>query len=329
MTDTAQEERRVAPANPPPPSKGVLRRRRRAQSGPDQNALIGHHKLTPYLLALPAVLMVLVLLAFPAMYASWGSLFDTDSIGGEPFFVGLQHYIDLFTDPDFLRSMNRTAVFVTGCLVVGMSLATTFAFALNKALGGLRFLRGLTILPYVVSGVAAAVMFRLLFNEDFGWVSRFLALFGIEDVGWFINPTLAMFVVVVAQVWTDLPLAILLILGGLQTVDPTLLDAADVDGASGWTRAWKISLPLVAPQLVLATIWFSYSTLTALGVVLALTGGGPLGATRTLPVILYETAFRNFETYPALAIVVVVLALNALLTMSYFLLGRRFGIGDS
>ena len=220
-------------------------------------------------------------------------------------------------------------MFVVGCLVVGMSLATVFAFALNKALGGLRFLRGLTILPYVVSGVAAAVMFRMLFNEDFGWVSRFLGLFGIHDIGWFINPTLAMFVVIVAQVWTDLPLAILLILGGLQTVDPTLLDAADVDGATGWTRAWKISLPLVAPQLVLATIWFSYSTLTALGVVLALTGGGPLGATRTLPVILYETAFRNFETYPALAIVVVVLVINALLTLTYFMLGRRFDIGDS
>jgi multiple sugar transport system permease protein len=314
MTDTAQEERAPAAADTPPPSKGMLRRRRRAQSGPDQNALIGHHKLTPYLLALPAVLMVLVLLAFPAMYASWGSLFDTETIGGEPQFVGLQHYIDLFTDPDFLWSINRTTVFVVGCLVVGMSLATVFAFALNKALGGLRFLRGLTILPYVVSGVAAAVMFRLLFNEDFGWV---------------INPTLAMFVVIVAQVWTDLPLAILLILGGLQTVDPTLLDAADVDGATGWTRAWKISLPLVAPQLVLATIWFSYSTLTALGVVLALTGGGPLGATRTLPVILYETAFRNFETYPALAIVVVVLVINALLTLTYFMLGRRFDIGDS
>jgi multiple sugar transport system permease protein len=138
-----------------------------------------------------------------------------------------------------------------------------------------------------------------------------------------------MFVVIVAQVWTDLPLAVLLILGGLQTVDPTLLDAADVDGASGWTRAWRISLPLVTPQLVLATIWFSYSTLTALGVVLAMTGGGPLGATRTLPIILYETAFRNFETYPAMAIVVVVLALNALLTLSYFLIGRRFDFGES
>lgn len=327
MTDTAQETRGVL--SPREPSRRRWSFRRKAPSGPDQNALIGHRWYTPYLLSGPAVIMVLVLLAFPAMYASWGSLFATDRIGGEPYFVGLQHYIDLFTDRDFLWSMNRTAVFVIGCLVVGMSLATVFAFALNKAIGGLRFLRGLTILPYVVSGVAAAVMFRLLFNNDFGWVSRFLGLFGIEDVQWFINPTLAMFVVIIAQVWTDLPLAILLILGGLQTVDPTLLDAADVDGASGWTRALRISLPLVTPQLVLATIWFSYSTLTALGVVLALTGGGPLGATRTLPVILYETAFRNFDTYPALAIVVVVLVLNALLTLFYFMMGRRFDLGDS
>ena len=329
MTDTAQEDRAVTPHDPERPPRRTLSRRRRARSGPDQNALIGHRWYTPYLLALPAVIMVLVLLAFPTMYATWGSLFDTERIGGEPYFVGLQHYIDLFTDPDFLWSINRTIVFVGGCLIVGMSLATVFAFALNKAIGGLRFLRGLTILPYVVSGVAAAVMFRLLFNEDFGWVSRFLGLFGIENIGWFINPTLAMFVVIVAQVWTDLPLAVLLILGGLQTVDPTLLDAADVDGATGWTRAWRISLPLVSPQLVLATIWFSYSTLTALGVVLALTGGGPLGATRTLPVILYETAFRNYQTYPALAIVVVVLVLNAILTLLYFMLGRRFDIGDA
>lgn len=329
MTDTAKGKAGGLVDEPDSkPSRRSARRRRDARSSVDRTALIGQHKFTPYVLSLPAVLMVLVLLAFPALYASWGSLFATDTIGGQPYFVGIQHYIDLFTDPDFLRSANRTLVFVGGCLIIGMSLAIVFAFALNKAIGGLRILRGLTILPYVVSGVAAAVMFRLLFNDDFGWVSRFLGLFGIENVGWFVDPTTAMFVVIIAQVWTDLPLAVLLILGGLQTVDPALLDAADVDGASGWSRAWRISLPLVAPQLVLATIWFSYSTLTALGVVLALTGGGPLGATRTLPVTLYETAFRNFDTYPALAIVVIVLGLNALLTLLYFILGRRFDIGD-
>jgi len=315
-----------------PAPRGWRRRRqpqkKRRKQGPDQNSLIGHHWTTPYLLSTPSVVMVLTLLAFPVVYSLWGSFFDTEFIGGEPEFVGLAHYVDLFSDPDFLWSLNRTVVFVTGCLVLGISLAIFFAFALNKAMGGLRFLRGLTILPYVVSGVAAAVMFRLLFNQDFGWVNRVLGLVGIDGPGWFVSPTLAMIAVVVAQVWTDLPLAVLLILGGLQTVDTDLLDAADVDGATGWARAWRISIPLVTPQIVLATVWFSYSTLTALGVVLAMTGGGPLNATEVVSVALYESAFQNFEIHKALAIVVVVLLLNTLLTLTYVGLGRRYDIGN-
>lgn len=304
------------------------RRRRPSKPSEDKTSLIGQHWITPYLLSAPAVIMVCALLAFPVLYAVWGSLFTTDRIGGTPEFAGVANYVDLFTDRNFLGAINRTAVFVGGCLVLGMGLSLGFAFALNRALGGLRFLRGITIIPYVVSGVAAAVMFRLLFNEDFGWVNRTIEFFGIPGPSWFATPSLAMVAVIVAQVWTDLPLATLLILGGLQTVDPALLDAADVDGATGWKRAWLISIPLVTPQIVLATVWFSYSTLTSLGVVLALTGGGPLNATRTLPIALYEAAFRDFQTNTALAIVIVVLVLNALLTLAYVGVARRYDIGD-
>lgn len=324
MTESVEPATTKTPKQRRPRSGGEGRSQRR----PDRNSLIGHHWLTPYLLSGPAVAMVLVLLAFPVLYAMWGSLFVSETIGGEPEFAGLQHYVDLFSDPEFLRTVNRTVIFVGGCLILGISLSIAFAFALNKALGGLRFLRGLTILPYVVSGVAAAVMFRLLFNQDFGWVNRVLGLFGIDGPGWFVSPVLAMIAVIVAQVWTDLPLAVLLILGGLQTVNPDLLDAASVDGATGWSRAWKITIPLVTPQIVLATVWFSYSTLTALGVVLAMTGGGPINATQTMSVTLYETAFQNFEIYKALAIVVIFLFMNALLTLAYVGVGRRYDIGD-
>lgn len=270
--------------------------------------------------------MVSGLLAFPVLYAVWGSLFNVERLGGEPAFVGLQNYVELFGDPDFRGAITRTIIFVSGCLVLGISLALIFAFALNKAIGGLRFLRGLTIVPYIVSGVAAAVMFRLLFNEEFGWVNRTLGFFGIDGPTWLADPVFAMVAVIIAQVWTDLPLAILLILGGLQTVDPSLLDAADVDGATGWRRAWTISIPLVTPQLALATIWFSYATLTSLGVVLAMTGGGPLDATTTLPVSLYDTAFQDFDTHGALAIVLVILAINAVLTLMYVGFARRHDI---
>jgi ABC-type sugar transport system permease subunit len=295
---------------------------------PDRSSLIGHGSATPYVLSAPSIVMVTALLAFPVLYAVWGSLFDTEFIGGPQRFVGLQQYIDLFGDPDFLWSISRTIIFVAGVLVLGMALGLVFGFALNRAAGRLRFLRGVTIVPYLVSGIATAVIFRLILNQDFGQVNRFLELFGIPAVAWFSDPNLAMLASILAQVWADLPLAVLLILGGLQTINPELLDAAEVDGATGWHRAWRISIPLITPQLALSTILLSYQALTSLGVIVALTGGGPVNATRTLPIALYETAFLDLETNAALAIVVIILLFNALLTLGYVGVSRRYGLDE-
>lgn len=299
------------------------RRAGRRAAQPDRSSLIGYSRVTPYVLSLPSIIMISALLAFPVLYAVWGSLFDTDMIGGPQRFVGLRQYIDLFQDPGFLWSISRTFIFIAGVLVVGMALGLIFGFALNKAAGKLRFLRGVTIVPYLVSGIATAVIFRMILNQDFGQVNRFLGFFGVSGLSWFSDPNLAMVASILAQVWADLPLAVLLIFGGLQTIDPQLMDAAEVDGATGWERAWKISIPLIAPQLALATILLSYQALTSLGVIVALTGGGPVDATRTMPIALYETAFIDLRTNEALAIVVVILLFNALLTLAYLGFSRR------
>jgi ABC-type sugar transport system permease subunit len=270
--------------------------------------------------------MVTALLLFPVVYALWGSLQEAEFIGGPQHFVGLGQYMDLFQDPDFLWSISRTLIFVTGVLAIGIPLGLVFAFALSRATGRLRFMRGLTIVPYLISGIATAVIFRLILNRDFGEVNQVLGWFGIEDLAWFSNPTLAMLASMVAQVWSDLPLVVLLLLGGLMTIDADLLDAADVDGATGWKRAWRVSIPLIIPQLALATILLSYQALTSLGVIIALTGGGPVDATRTLPIALYEAAFIELETNKALAIVIVVLGFNAVLTLGYWGLSRRYDL---
>ncbi|MGH9247907.1 MAG: carbohydrate ABC transporter permease [Acidimicrobiales bacterium] len=301
---------------------------KRAAAEPDRTSLVGHSRATPYLLSAPSIIMVSALLAFPVVYAAWGSLFESDFIGGPQRFVGLQQYVDLFQDPDFLWSISRTFVFVGGVLVLGMTLGLVFGFALNRAAGKLRFLRGVTIVPYLVSGIATAVIFRLILNQDFGQVNRLLEFFGISAPAWFSNPNLAMLASILAQVWADLPLAVLLILGGLQMIDPQLMDAAQVDGANGWKRAWKISIPMITPQLSLATILLSYQALTSLGVIVALTGGGPVNATRTLPIALYESAFVDLETNEALAIVIIILLFNALLTLGYVGLSRRYDVDD-
>lgn len=299
-------------------------RKRGREPGHDNSALLGHGKATPYLFSLPSILLVAAVLGFPVLYGVWQSLYRAPSLGARREFVGLENYTDMFQAGAFWHSLNRTAVFVFGSLVVGTVLGLFFAFALFRVVGRLRFLRAVTVAPYIISNVAAAVMFRILFNGQFGMLNQVIEFFGFDGPSWLANPTLAMVVVIFTQVWTDLPLTILVLLGGLMTIDKSYLDAAMVDGASGWTRARYLTIPLLAPQLLISTVWLSYSTLTGLGVVLALTGGGPLKATQTLAMEMYTVAFRSLEFNRALAIATFILVLNALLTLVYVGIGRRY-----
>ena len=299
-------------------------RRRRSDLRQDNSYVIGQNKAVPYLFSLPSILLVSAVLGFPVLYGVWQSLYRRESLGAPAEWVGLQNYAEMFSAPAFWHAMNRTAVFTVGCLVVGTVLGLFFSFALYRVVAKLRFLRAVTIAPYLVSNVAAAVMFRILFNSQFGSLNRVIEALGLDGPSWFADPVLAMLVVILAQVWTDLPLTILLLLGGLMTIDKSYLDAALVDGATGWHRARRVTIPLLAPQVLISTVWLSYSTLTGLGVVLAMTGGGPLKATQTLAMEMYTVAFRNLEFNQALAIATFILVLNAVLTMAYVLIGRRY-----
>jgi len=303
------------------------RAKRRRGGGPDSGS-IQHGRVTPYLFSAPAVFAVAAILAFPVLYGVVQSLFRAKSIGLPTSFVGIDNYAEMFGDPEFWASLRISVVFVLGCLIVSTVVGVTFAFALHRALGAARFLRAVTIAPYIVSSVAAAVMFRILFNGDFGLLNRILEFFGFGGLPWLTNEHLAMLVVIFCQVWTDVPLTILLVLAGLQSIDQSYMDAALVDGATGWKRSWYVSLPLVAPQIAISIVWESYSTLTGLGVVLALTGGGPLKATYTLPMNMYATAFTSLEMNQALAIGTFILVLNAVLTVMFIQVSRRFGTED-
>jgi ABC-type sugar transport system permease subunit len=310
---TATAERTTSPGTEPG---------RRESTG----ATIGQSKLVPYLFSFPAILAVSAMLAFPVLYGIWQSLYRAPELGLDEEYVGTQNYLDMFRDPDFWHALSRTAIFVGGCLIVGTALGLFFAFALFRATGRFRFMRAATLAPYLISNVAAAVMFRLLFNSDLGLINTFLALFGVDGPSWLSDTTWAMAVVIFTQVWTDIPLTILLLLGGLMTIDRSYLDAALVDGANGWQRARHLTIPLLAPQIVISTVWLSYSTLTGLGVVLALTGGGPLGSTTTMAMEMYNVAFRSLRFNQALALATFILVLNALLTLLYVTVARRYEI---
>jgi ABC-type sugar transport system permease subunit len=279
-----------------------------------------------YLSSAPAMIIVAAFLAFPVFFAAWQSLFAISPLTDEEPFVGLGNYIGVLGKPQFWSALGRTGIFVLGVIVLGLTLSVIFGFALNRIVSGLRFIRGLAILPYIVSSVAAALMFRTLFNGDFGFPNQVLEFMGFEGLPWLSNRVYAMIVVIIAQVWTDLPLALLFVLGGLQTIDKQLTEAAKVDGATGWRSALYISLPLIAPQLTLATVWLSFKAVTSLGTVLALTGGGPGDATQLLTLEMVRLGFDEFDTGTAMAMVIMIFLLNAGLTLFYLRLQRKFGM---
>ena len=314
---------------------GLLKRGRRKLTAEDGGVLptapknsapglIGQSRIVPYMFSFPAVLAVSAILAYPVLAGVYQSLFRPEELGLEEEWVGFENYVDLFNDEEFWRSLYRTAIFVGGSLLVSLSLGLFFAFALYRATGGLRWMRAATLAPYLISNVAAAVMFRLMFNTDLGIINSFLAWFGIDGPAWLSTKGWSMIVVIMTQTWTDLPLTILLLLGGLMTIDRSYLDAALVDGASSWNRACYVTIPLLAPQIVISIVWISYSTLTGLGVVLALTGGGPEGSTTTLAMEMYNTAFRALRFNEGLALATFILVLNAVLTLAYVGASRRY-----
>lgn len=285
------------------------------------------HAGIAYLSSAPAMIIVAVFLAFPVLFAAWQSMFAVSPLNRlEQPFVGLDNYLRVFGEQQFWSALGRTGIFVLGVIVLGLTLAVIFGFALNRIVSGLRFIRGLAILPYIVSSVAAALMFRTMFNADFGFPNQVLEFMGFAGIPWLASGFWAMIVVIIAQVWTDLPLALLFVLGGLQTIDKQLTEAALVDGATGWKSALFISLPLIAPQLTLATVWLSFKAVTSLGTVLALTGGGPRDATQLLTLEMVRLGFDEYDTGTAMAMVIIILVLNAGLTLFYLGLQRKFGM---
>jgi multiple sugar transport system permease protein len=302
--------------------------RLRDRRPPAKLAPLGQRARTGAALLAPAMILVTAVLVFPVLFGMYESLFESQ-FGRKGDFVGIENYRVLFSDAEFWSSTFRSLIFVIGCVLGGTVLALWFAATLYRLSGGLRFLRGLALVPWLLSSIGAAVLFRMLFNTDYGLPNQVLSWFGIDGPSWLGQPVLAMLVVILAQIWGDLPLSMLVILGGFLTLDLNQMDAALVDGASGWNRFRFVALPHLVPQIALSAVLLSYHALTSLGILLGLTGGGPGTATQTLSVMLYDIAFRQLDYGASLALMVVILVFNGLLTTVYLVMSRRYGAIDA
>ena len=231
-------------------------------------------RLVPYLLVIPGLVLVLGVLGYAVAGGFVLSLNETDMFLNKTF-VGLKNYIAIVQNPRFQNSLWRTLAFVVLSIGLGITLSMVFALTLHHVGFGRRFFRGLSLVPYFVSGIAAAVMFRFIFTTSGGFVNYILTGIGLPAPSWLGDPTLAFTVSILANAWFMVPFATLILLGGLQTVDKDIYEAAKLDGSSGLHTFRRITLPLIKPMMGVSLIWISYISFSTFDIILALTGGRP------------------------------------------------------
>lgn len=273
----------------------------------------------PYRYILPAVVLVGAVFAYPIARGVWTSLHrDVAAVTGTPY-VGLENYAELLDSDAFWNALSRSGIFVAGTLTLGMILSLTFALVLHSTPWSplRRGLRALSLAPWLISGVAVATMFRFLFNSDVGMVRFVSAVPFLDAPTWLGDPNRAVIVVVLANTWYIVPFATLLLLAGLQTIDPDLYGAASIDGASSWQAFRFVTIPSLAPYIALSLVYFSFASWNTFDLVLTMTAGGPARATEVLALYMYRLAFTSLDFSTASAVMVVLLILNILFSVLY------------
>jgi ABC-type sugar transport system permease subunit len=284
---------------------------------------IGQRRLTAIFLVSPAIISVLLVMGYGIFMAGYTSLHKVDYMLGSKEFVGLSIYLNLFRDPRFLNSLSRSLILTVGTVSLGILISLGSSVLLNKVRVMNKFLNTLSLFPWLVSAVAVAVMFRFIFVGNSGLANILLEKLGLPPVWWFTNPTLTMIILIIAICWYNTPLAILVLLGGLKTIDNELYDSASLDGASTFQMFRMITVPLIKPMIKVSLIWLTFASFNQFSVVLPATGGGPGNSTEVLALVMYRYAFNSLDYSSAYAVTIILMLINIIASILYSFVFRE------
>lgn len=230
-------------------------------------------------------------------------------------FVGMQNYLRMFHDKEFWMVLKNTLIYTIGTVPLNMTLSLLVAQALNRKIIGKKFLRTAFFAPVIISPVAAAVIWRWIYDPNFGLINYGLDLVGIKGPNWINEPGSAMIALIIMGVWKTFGVNMVLYSAGLQGIPDSYYEAAEIDGAGYWSKFWKITLPLLSPTTFFIMVMSIIGSFQVFDIVYVLTAGGPLGSTKVLVFYLYEYAFKFFEMGYASAVAYVLFIILIVLTM--------------
>jgi ABC-type sugar transport system permease subunit len=272
---------------------------------------------------LPALAVVLLIAIFPLAWTVWESLHLHDlrmPWRGRPF-IGLANYAEALADARFWGAIGHTAFFTAASVALELGVGLLLALALNRAFRGRGLVRMAVLLPWAIPAVVTALLWGFMFDSQAGIVNSLAASLGAMDadrpVVWFNSPVLAWVPVILADVWKMTPFVTLLLLAGLQNIDPSLYEAARMDGAGPWQQFVHVTLPQLRPALLVTLIFRTLDGFRVFDLIYVLTGGGPGTATEPISLLTFTALLNNLRFGYGSALSVIIFLVTFLLALFY------------
>jgi multiple sugar transport system permease protein len=292
---------------------------------PTLSRLARTEERTAWVFLVPSLVLFLVFTGLPVL-AAFAISFTHWDLFNPPALVGLGNYLTLWHDPIFRQVLGNTAYYVLAAVPLQMLLGLLCALGLNRAaVPGKNVFRVIYFLPVVTSTVAAGLVWAWIFNSNFGLINMGLSLFGVTELPkWLISSKFAMPAVIAVSVWQGLGYSMVLFLAGLQNIRQDLYEAAAIDGATGWSRFWHITLPLLSPMTFFVLIISFIGSFQVFELVYVMTKAGPSNATNTLVYFIYQNGFMFYQMGIATAGAMVLFLIVLVLTLVQYQLQNRW-----
>jgi sn-glycerol 3-phosphate transport system permease protein len=270
------------------------------------------------------MLILSLFLYWPTIQSLILSLYRNAPFGSIKIYVGMQNYFTLFSDPAYLASLIRSALFVFITIFGGLIISLMLALLVNKKLYGIKVYRTIFFIPYAISPTVAGSLWVFLLNPVAGHVNYILELLFNVQVPWLTSGVFAFTAVIIASIWKNMGFNIIFFLAGLQSIPDSVYEAAEIDGASSFQILKDITIPLLSPTtfyLIIMNIIFT--VFQTFGIIDIMTQGGPADATNMVIYKLYRDMFINFRPGLAAAQSVILLGLVLLVTFFHFKFGSK------
>ena len=255
---------------------------------------------SPFLL--PSLVGLMIFSLMPLIISGLISLTDwngldklTDPAFLQEHFIGFENYKNILTTPEFWRTLGNTAEYIVLYIPLMLAASLLVAYLLSRPRRGIGAFRVLYYIPVLTSWVAASLIWKSVLAPQYGALNGILEIFGIEGPGWLLDENWAMPAIVLVSVWKDMGFFGLILLSGIVGINKTYYEAADIDGANGWTKFRKITLPLLTHSSFYVLIVGMINSFQLFPQIMIMTGGGPNGATQVMVERIYQYGFRYYR----------------------------------